>query len=77
MVSVVFAKNLSWYLMASFADVHFTAGIGLFIFRTYVVGVSGSMKNSLTTKFKYLEEPLTCTLVCCPSFCHTSFSNRY
>jgi len=51
-VSVVFAKNLSWYLMVSFADVHFTAGIGLFIFRAYVVGVSGSIKKSLTTIFK-------------------------
>jgi hypothetical protein len=76
-VSVVFAKNLSWYLMASFADVHFTAGMGLLICRTYVVGVFESMKNSLTTKFKYLEEPLTHALVCCPSFYHTAFKNGY
>jgi len=62
--------------MVSFADVHFTAGMGLLIFRTYVVGVSGSMKNSLTTKFKYIEEPLTCTLVCSP-FYHTPFKNGY
>jgi hypothetical protein len=75
-VSVVFAKNLSWYLILSFADVHFTAGMGLLIFRTYVIGVSGSVKNSLTTKFKYLEEPLTCTLGCCP-FYHTAFKNGY
>ena len=77
MVSVVFAKNLSWYLMVSFADVHFPAGMGLVIFRTYVLGVSGSMKNSLTMKFKYLKEPITCTLVCCPSFYHTPFKNAY
>jgi len=43
--------------MASFADVRFTAGMGLWFFKTYVVGVSGSMKNKLTKKFKYLEEP--------------------
>jgi len=64
--------------MASFADVRFTAGMGLLFFKTYVVGVSGSMKNRLTKKFKYLEEPLTCTLVCSPSFFyHTPFKDGY
>ena len=58
--------------MVSFADVRFTAGMGLLIFRTNVLGVSGSMKNSLKTKLRYLEEPLTCTLICSLFLYHTS-----
>ena len=58
--------------MVSFADVRFTAGMGLLIFRTNVLGVSGSMKNSLKTKLRYLEEPLNCNLICYIFLYHTS-----